>query len=120
VSQDVSSPRTPRALLDADRTRAGLWRWMAFITLVLFVLSLWVPVVPSEPLDPEQAATPLTLTNITLLLVLVALAVWVVPATARVRLVIAACLLGSTALAWALEDPIRNLLGSPFALLACP
>ena len=118
--QGASSPRLPRALLDADRTRPGLWRWMAFVTLVLFVVSLWWPVAPSEPPDPEQAATPFTLTNIALLLVLVALAVLVVPATRRVRVVIAACLLGSTALAWALEEPIRDLLGSPYALLASP
>lgn len=87
---------------------------MAFLTLVLVVVSLWVPVVPSDPPDPDWAATPFSAGNLALLFACVALAALVLPAPWRIRLVIAAALLGTTLLAWALEEPIREFLGPPF------
>lgn len=117
MTRDVPPPQPPSSVRDADRTRPGLWRWMAFWTLALFVVSLWVPVVPDEP--PAEGSTAATLTaftvdNLALLGVLVALAAWVLPAPWRVRLLIAALLVGTTLLAWLLEGPIRDLLGGPY------
>jgi hypothetical protein len=100
---------------DADRTRPGLWRWVAFWTLVLAVVSLWRPVVPSEPPAPDAPATAFAPANLLLLGVLVVLAVLVVPASRRIRWIAAGILVGTTTVAWLLEDPIREFLGPPFA-----
>lgn len=104
------------ALNDARRSRPALWRWMAFWTLVFVVVSLWVPVVLVEAPAPDALPTAFTTGNLVLLATVVLLAALVVPATLRIRLVIAACLLGSTLLAWALETPLREFLGGRFAV----
>lgn len=104
----------PRTLTDADLTRPALWRGVAFWTLVVVVLTLWVPTVPSEPPREGGAISPFSLGSIAFLVVTVLLACTVVPAHFHIRVIIAAILLGTTLLAWVLEEPIRRFLGSPW------
>lgn len=115
MSHEPHPAETHRALLDANRMRPALWRWMAFWTLVLVVVSLWIPVIHVGPPPAGGWATAFTLQNFALLGVLVLLAALVMPALPWIRLVFAACLVGSTMVAWALEAPIREFLGGQFA-----
>jgi len=110
----VTSPRDhePGRVRDADLSRPAAWRWIAFVFLVVLVISLWVPVLHVRPARPgmgflEEHPLPL-------LLVFTALAALVLPASVLVRILVAALLVGTTFAAWALEEPIRRLLGPPW------
>lgn len=92
---------------DTDLSKPAAWRWILFVTLCLVVVSFWIPTVRVD----EDDASPFTTTNVLFLLVCVGIAVTVVPATLRIRLIIGLAMLVTTFAAWALADPIRDLLG---------
>ena len=100
--------KEPRPRPDTDLSKPAAWRWVAFVTLCMFVVSFWIPTVPRVG---EEETTPFTTTNVLVLLVIVALAMAVVPASRRARMIIGLVMLSTTALAWAFAEPIRNLLG---------
>ena len=116
MAREPLSPGAAQNLLAADRVRPAPWRWMAFWTLVLVVVSLWFPPILLVPPAEGGAPTPFTLPQFALLGAVVLLAVLAAPTPSRIRLLIAACLVGTTLLAWALEAPIRTLLGGQFAV----
>lgn len=84
---------------------------MLFTVAVLFVLSLWVPPVPSESPENRTPRPWITPQVAVILGVSAAVAALALPASMGIRLLVGLVLLGTTLAALALETPIRRWLG---------